>query len=127
MDRRKFLKGSSIVLCGIIAEQTIPFNRVWSFPSKIVIPKFKKGNWTIEDDWTDLDKYSVLHDVVMMPEKADRDRALMFNNTFTNGYAILVPPELKQVAQQILKGLHRQKDRLTLSVINESRFKYSNV
>lgn len=37
LSRRKFLGGLGALIGGIAVEQAIPFNRVWSFPKKIVI------------------------------------------------------------------------------------------
>jgi hypothetical protein len=39
MDRRKFILLMSASAAGIALDQAIPFGRVWSFPSKIVIAK----------------------------------------------------------------------------------------
>lgn len=39
MNRRGFLQVLGIAVGGIALEQAIPFNRVWSFPKNIVIPK----------------------------------------------------------------------------------------
>jgi hypothetical protein len=39
MDRRGFLKWFSAGVAGIALEQAIPLGRVWSFPSKIVLPQ----------------------------------------------------------------------------------------
>jgi len=38
MNRRSFLTGLAALVGGIALEEAIPFNRVWSFPSKIVYP-----------------------------------------------------------------------------------------
>jgi hypothetical protein len=40
MERRSFLKGLVALVGGIALEQAIPLGRVWSFPSKIVIPRY---------------------------------------------------------------------------------------
>jgi len=40
MNRRNFLGLFSAGVAGIALEQAIPLGRVWSFPSKIVIPEF---------------------------------------------------------------------------------------
>lgn len=37
LDRRNFLRGLGALVGGVALEQAIPFNRVWSFPSKVVI------------------------------------------------------------------------------------------
>ena len=39
MDRRGFLNLLGAGVAGIALDQAIPFNRAWSFPSKIVIPE----------------------------------------------------------------------------------------
>lgn len=39
MDRRGFFKLFGAGVAGIALEQAIPLGRVWSFPSKIVVPK----------------------------------------------------------------------------------------
>jgi hypothetical protein len=39
LSRRGFLSGLTALVGGIALEQAIPFGRVWSFPSKIVIPQ----------------------------------------------------------------------------------------
>jgi len=39
MDRRKFFSLLGAGVAGIALEQAIPLGRVWSFPSKIVVPK----------------------------------------------------------------------------------------
>lgn len=36
--RRKFLGGLTALIGGLALEEAIPFNRVWSFPTKIVVP-----------------------------------------------------------------------------------------
>lgn len=38
MNRRGFLGGLAALVAGVAIEQAIPLGRVWSFPSKIVIP-----------------------------------------------------------------------------------------
>jgi hypothetical protein len=40
VNRRGFFKFLGIGVAGIALEQAIPLGRVWSFPSKIVIPEF---------------------------------------------------------------------------------------
>lgn len=37
MNRRELFKSLGLTLGGIALEQAIPLNRVWSFPSKIVV------------------------------------------------------------------------------------------
>ena len=37
MQRRHFLSGIASLVGGIALERAIPFNRVWSFPSNIVV------------------------------------------------------------------------------------------
>lgn len=39
MNRRGFLQLLGMSVGGLALDQAIPFNRVWSFPSKIVVPK----------------------------------------------------------------------------------------
>lgn len=39
MNRRGFLKFLGAGVAGIALEEAIPFNRVWFFPKKIVIPE----------------------------------------------------------------------------------------
>lgn len=39
MNRRNLLQGIALMFAAEAAEQVIPFGRVWSFPSKIIIPK----------------------------------------------------------------------------------------
>lgn len=39
MNRRSFLRSAVAAVGGIALEEAIPFGRVWSFPSKIVIRK----------------------------------------------------------------------------------------
>lgn len=39
MDRRGFLKFLGAGVAGIALEQAIPLGRVWSFPSKLVLPE----------------------------------------------------------------------------------------
>jgi hypothetical protein len=43
MNRRGFFKLFSAGVAGIAIEKAIPFGRVWSFPSKIVVPE--TGNY----------------------------------------------------------------------------------
>lgn len=38
MNRRNFLTGLATLIGGVAIESAIPFNRVYSFPSNIVIP-----------------------------------------------------------------------------------------
>lgn len=38
MNRRSFLRSLGAAVAGIALGEAIPFNRVWSFPSKIVVP-----------------------------------------------------------------------------------------
>lgn len=39
MNRRNFLAGISALVGGLAVNEAIPFGRVWSFPSKIVVPQ----------------------------------------------------------------------------------------
>jgi hypothetical protein len=39
MNRREFFKRAGLAIGGIALEEAIPFGRVWSFPSTIVIAK----------------------------------------------------------------------------------------
>lgn len=41
MNRRKFFTNLAEVVGGVSLLEAIPFNRVWSFPKKIVVPKPK--------------------------------------------------------------------------------------
>ncbi len=41
MDRRRFLSMFGLGVAGIALGEAIPFNRVWSFPSKIVVPNLR--------------------------------------------------------------------------------------
>lgn len=38
MDRRSFLRGLGAIVGGVALTEAIPLGRVWSFPSKIVVP-----------------------------------------------------------------------------------------
>lgn len=38
MNRRSFLGGLAALVGGLAVEEAIPLGRVWSFPSKIVVP-----------------------------------------------------------------------------------------
>lgn len=38
MNRRSFLRSLGAAVAGIALGEAIPFNRVWSFPSKIMVP-----------------------------------------------------------------------------------------
>lgn len=38
MNRRNFLSGLATLIGGVAIEAAIPFNRVYSFPSKVVVP-----------------------------------------------------------------------------------------
>lgn len=40
MNRRNFITSIGALVGGLALDKAIPFNRVWSFPSKIVIPKY---------------------------------------------------------------------------------------
>jgi hypothetical protein len=40
MNRRNFFSLLAAGVAGIALEQAIPFGRVWSFPKKIVLPRF---------------------------------------------------------------------------------------
>lgn len=44
MNRRSFLRSLGAAVAGISLGEAIPFNRVWSFPSKIVVPVPYLGN-----------------------------------------------------------------------------------
>jgi hypothetical protein len=39
MNRRNFLSLFPAAVAGIALHQAIPFNRVWSFPAKILVPQ----------------------------------------------------------------------------------------
>lgn len=39
MERRSFLRGLAAIVGGLALEEAIPLGRVWSFPSKIIIPQ----------------------------------------------------------------------------------------
>ena len=53
MDRRGFLKLFGGVAAAAAAAPMIPFNRVWSFPSKIVIPDSGALGRAFGFDWSD--------------------------------------------------------------------------
>lgn len=40
INRRHFLGGLAALVGGVVLEQAIPFNRVWSFPKQIVIAQY---------------------------------------------------------------------------------------
>jgi hypothetical protein len=42
MDRRGFMRLFAGGVAGIALGQAIPFNRVWSFPKEIVVPRFPR-------------------------------------------------------------------------------------
>lgn len=81
MDRRGFLKMFSAGAAGLALEQAIPFGRVWSFPSKIVIPTLSLGElesrylapavatWAAQ-----MGERFAIGDIVTMPAFADPDR-----------------------------------------------------
>jgi hypothetical protein len=48
VSRRGFLGGLTALVGGILLEEAIPFGRVWSFPSTIVIPR--NGNTLLTID-----------------------------------------------------------------------------
>lgn len=88
MDRRSFLKGLGLIVGGVAINEAIPFNRVWSFPKEIKINKF--------------------------PGKFEELLKSGFQELFVNHYLtsspawylqpkyIVVPPQLKSVAESIL-------------------------
>jgi hypothetical protein len=88
MNRRGFLQGLGAMISGIAIEKAIPFNRVWSFPKEIVIPKKyihltyalgTKVSWElIEDDF--------------------------YKTICSQPKYVLIPPELKPLAENILYG-----------------------
>lgn len=41
MNRRSFLTGLASLIGGVAVAEAIPFNRVWSFPSNIIIPEIR--------------------------------------------------------------------------------------
>lgn len=49
MDRRGFLRLFGLGAAGVALEQAIPLGRVWSFPSKIVVPT--SGNLFLRTEW----------------------------------------------------------------------------
>lgn len=61
----------------------------------------------IEDDWSDLDMYSVIHDS---------------HNILKDSSALIVNPEYKQRYEQIYKGQTRQSQRITLDKLKYSKF-----
>lgn len=62
MDRRRFLKFLGIGGVSLAAAEAIPFGRVWSFPSKIVIPEADMA-WDKILDGTELAHLSTAHNL----------------------------------------------------------------
>lgn len=44
MQRRQFLRGLGVVVGGLLLEQAIPFNRVWSFPKNLRLANLDEIN-----------------------------------------------------------------------------------
>ena len=59
MERRNFLKLFTGAVAGIALEQAIPFNRVWSFPKKIVYAGVDFG---LEPDFTVVTLYQMFRE-----------------------------------------------------------------
>lgn len=76
MDRRGFFKVLGIGLGGIALEQAIPFGRVWSFPSEIVIPEYE-----ITTAWISLKVLEILKKQLIFERPFDGTfgRAVRFN------------------------------------------------
>lgn len=61
MNRRGFLQRLGALVGGVALEQAIPFNRVWSFPSQIVIPKpYGSGNTFLTVEWITKETLQIL-------------------------------------------------------------------
>jgi hypothetical protein len=56
MNRRNFLSLFGAGVAGIALEQAIPFARVWSFPTEIVVPSFPPtGNTFPRMEWVTME------------------------------------------------------------------------
>lgn len=101
MNRRNFITSIGALVGGLALDKAIPFNRVWSFPSKIVIPKkiyshqtYALGtriSWELLDDWEesveklgiDRDSYSVIHSPLLFDQNFS---IIVPGNKKTNNY-----------------------------------------
>jgi hypothetical protein len=59
MDRRNFFRLLAGAAGAIALEEAIPFGRVWSFPSKIVVPKLTMPCGYPDYDWYFDKKFAV--------------------------------------------------------------------
>jgi hypothetical protein len=64
MDRRKFFKLLGMGVAGVALDQAIPFNRVWSFPSNIVVP-----NRLLTTEWVTMESLLILKQSLLRLEK----------------------------------------------------------
>ena len=71
MERRGFLKLISGGVAGIVLNQAIPFNRVWSFPKEIIIPEIPITRFGLDlaygADWSALPIGTLMR--IRMPER----------------------------------------------------------
>jgi hypothetical protein len=68
MDRRRFIKLLGMGAIGVTLGEAIPFNRVWSFPKKLVIPCRFDG--TLE--WITMESLALLKEKFRFIEVASR-------------------------------------------------------
>jgi len=85
MERRGFLKALGMLAGGIALEQAIPFGRVWSFPSKIVIPEslVLPENAFLHTEWITAESLRILKEKLVFVEHFNRDIPAHWQHTRT--------------------------------------------
>lgn len=87
------MAGLAALVGGIALEQAIPFNRVWSFPSKIVIPQIRQTeprNTLLSTEWITRESLKILQRNFKFCHAADMAH-FMFGRCVISGASIPVP------------------------------------
>lgn len=111
MNRRGFLGMLGAAVAGIALKEAIPLGRVWSFPSKIVIPP--SGNQFLTTDWITREHLQALKNHMDFGELVDY--SALGNKELAIGQIIRIRTPQKYVIHTL-----PETDLLTGSVSHQS-------
>lgn len=96
MNRRNFITGIGALVGGLALDKAIPFNRVWSFPSKIVIPNRqllgRHYDYIVMDDLVGESRLTREQQIALVTAFKETDK-MNFYNKLNLGFSTIKVPD----------------------------------